>query len=61
MACDIAIADGADEIVLLGGFGKRADHSLANIHLLVRLHRKNVKAYIVDDINRYGSRTPRLK
>ena len=48
-AIDAAIERGAREIVLLGALGGRMDHALANLMLLVRAHRKEAFARIVDE------------
>ena len=48
-ALDLAIAQGADMITLLGALGGRLDHALANVMLLVRAHRKGVKAEILSE------------
>lgn len=48
-AMDIAIAQGAETIRLLGALGGRLDHALANVMLLVRAHRKGVKAEILSE------------
>lgn len=51
LAIDYALEGGADEIVLLGSLGDRIDHSLANILLLIKLAKSNVKAYITNEKN----------
>ena len=43
---------GFDEILLLGGCGTRADHSLANICLLEQMHNLGVHMQIVNEKNR---------
>ena len=42
-----AVSNGADEIVFYGGGGKREDHFLGNLHLLLTAHRKGVRAELV--------------
>lgn len=42
---------GADEICILGALGKRLDHALGNVQLLVLLHKMNINAVIEDDVN----------
>lgn len=48
-ALDLAIARGAEKIVLLGALGGRLDHALANVMLLVRAQRKGIKAEILSE------------
>ncbi len=36
LACDIAVEEGCDELVLYGALGRRFDHSLANLALMQR-------------------------
>jgi thiamine pyrophosphokinase len=50
-AMDYAIENDADEIVMMGATGSRIDHTYANILLLVRALKKNVKASIIDKKN----------
>lgn len=52
LALDIAIEAGADCITLLAATGSRLDHVLANMGLLIKLAKHNVKMYIVDETNR---------
>jgi len=47
-ALDLAMKRGAEEIVILGGTGKRLDHTLGNIMLLKRAYDSGVKAYLKD-------------
>src|SRR5690606_27720103 len=35
-------------VVIAGGMGSRFDHSLANAHLLVALHRRGVRGVVTD-------------
>lgn len=42
---------GADDIILLGAFGSRIDHTLANIHIMLPLLKKGIRARIVDEHN----------
>jgi thiamine pyrophosphokinase len=51
LAVDYAVEQGADEIVLLGSTGDRIDHSLANLLLLVKLIRNNIKSCVIDEKN----------
>ncbi len=48
LAVDQAIARGAEEIVILGAMGGRADHLLGNLMLLVRATKRGVRAFIRD-------------
>lgn len=50
-AVDIAINKGASKITILGALGKRADHALANIHLLKYAYEKGAAAEIADTQN----------
>ena len=51
-AVNIALARGADEIVIVGGLDGRLDHTLANIRIVETLSKKGVSAYITDGRNR---------
>lgn len=51
LAVNFALDAGASEMVLLGSTGTRLDHTLANIMLLQKLIKKNIKASIVDEHN----------
>ena len=44
LACSLALARGADELVLYGCLSRRLDHTLANIQLLAGLARRGVVA-----------------
>lgn len=44
-----AIADGADEIIIYGGFGGRSDHFAGNLHLLFRAEAAGVSAAMVSE------------
>jgi len=46
-----AIDAGADDIVLLGATGKRTDHTLANLSMLIRSERAGVRCRIMDGYN----------
>ncbi|MCF6096009.1 thiamine diphosphokinase [Thermovorax subterraneus] len=43
LALEVALQEGANEAVLLGGLGDRPDHSLANILLMVNFKRKGLE------------------
>ena len=47
-----AIEAGVDEILLYGGFGKRSDHFLGNLHLLYAAHKKGVYAEMISEHER---------
>ena len=51
LAFERALDMGPQEIMLVGALGSRFDHSLANIHLLVKAMRRGVLASIVDEHN----------
>lgn len=51
LAIDYAVAKGYNEILLLGCFGSRVDHTLANIMLLASLAQKGIKVWAVDENN----------
>lgn len=52
LAIDLAIENGATEMILMGMLGGRVDHMLLNISLLVSLNRKGIPAYIEDEAQR---------
>ena len=52
VAIDIAIDEGAREIVIIGGLDGRLDHTLSNMAILRRLAEKSIYAYITDGCNR---------
>ena len=45
IAIDAALAQGAAELVLVGGLGGQTDHALGNMALLLSLARRDVRAY----------------
>lgn len=51
LALDLAISLKVTEAVFLACTGSRIDHMLANIHLLLKAHKKGIKASIVDENN----------
>lgn len=51
LAVDYAIEHGSTEVILLGVTGTRLDHTLANIMLLYKLLKNNIKAKIIDSHN----------
>lgn len=52
LATEKLFADGAEEIVVIGGLGGRMDHELANMMELVRTGREGRSLVYWDDINR---------
>ncbi|OOB79056.1 MAG: thiamine diphosphokinase [Epulopiscium sp. Nuni2H_MBin001] len=50
-ALDYAIEKGATEVIIYGGVGSRFDHSLANVHLLVKALDNRVKAELRNEHN----------
>ena len=48
IAIEKMIADGVKEIEIYGAFGKRCDHFLGNIHLLLRAKAKGVNAKLIN-------------
>jgi thiamine pyrophosphokinase len=45
------IENGCNRIIMIGCSGKRIDHTMANIHLLYELAKKNIDAIMVDEYN----------
>lgn len=52
LACEIAVEAGAEEILIIGGTGGRADHGLSNILYLENLDRRGIRALLTDGENR---------
>lgn len=50
-AMDYALNEGARDITMLGALGTRVDHTLSNIGMLLRAHRRGVACRVLDDIN----------
>lgn len=50
-AVTLGLQYGFNDFLLLGMLGRRIDHSLANIYLLLRLYRNEAKALMVDDFS----------
>lgn len=55
-----AVNLGYKEIVLLGATGGRFDHTMANVHLLVKAAELGVKVTIIDELHRIYLVTPDL-
>ncbi len=51
-ALDLAIENGATEIIVLGGLGGRFDHSMGNLGLLCRGLKKGISVRIEDGYNK---------
>lgn len=51
LAIELAIKKNTTELVILGATGNRLDHTTANFHLLFKLLKHSIKAYIEDDHN----------
>lgn len=51
IAIDLAIEKNSDEIYIVGGLGSRFDHSLANVHILLRPVRLGIRACLLDEHN----------
>jgi len=52
LAVETAIQRGAQEIVIIGGFGGRADHMLSNLAILEDLTSRGIHAMMLDGNNR---------
>lgn len=52
MVIEWILAQGAEDIVILGATGGRMDHFLSNVHSLVPALKQGVDAYLVDENNR---------
>lgn len=51
-AFEVAISSGVTEIYFLGATGQRFDHTLGNLGLLLKSLKSNVRAEIIDDMNK---------
>lgn len=56
-AIGFALESGADDIVLLGATGRRFDHAMGNIAMLVRAARAGVRCRILDAYNEMWAAT----
>lgn len=52
IALEIAIEQGADEVIIVGGLGGRLDHTLANLGILVDMFERRIHGYATDGQNR---------
>jgi thiamine pyrophosphokinase len=60
MAFECALSYEPEEIIIVGALGTRFDHSLANVHLLVKAHRTGAAASILDEYNEIRLVTDKL-
>ncbi|MFC7680051.1 thiamine diphosphokinase [Paenibacillus sp. GCM10028914] len=51
LAFDVALDQSPTEIILLGGTGTRLDHTLANVHMLLRGVQHHVRCSMLDEHN----------
>ena len=52
IALKLAIELNSTEIAIIGALGKRMDHALANIHILIYAINSNILCYILDENNK---------
>ena len=52
IALEIAVEEGADEIIIIGGLSGRLDHSLSNLGILEDMYLRNLNGYMTDGQNR---------
>lgn len=52
LALNWALQQNPREILIIGALGTRFDHTLANVHLLVKAHRHNIQCSIIDKHNK---------
>ena len=52
IALEIAVEEGADEIIIIGGLSGRLDHSLSNLGILEDMYLRNLHGYMTDGQNR---------
>ena len=51
IAINMAIDKNSTEIYIVGGLGRRFDHSLANVHILLRPVRLGIRTCLLDEYN----------
>lgn len=56
-AFEYALNAGADDIVMLGATGRRFDHAMGNVAMLVRAARVGAACRIIDDVNEMWAAT----
>ena len=61
LAFQLALDRSPDEIILFGALGTRVDHSLANIHLLLRAAEQGIRCRIIDECNELQATTGELQ
>ena len=52
IALEIAVEQGADEVIIIGGLGGRLDHTLANLGILSDMFERHIHGYATDGQNR---------
>ena len=52
LALEIAVEEGADEIIFVGGLSGRLDHSISNLGVLEDMYLRNLHGYMTDGQNR---------
>ncbi len=52
IALEIALEQGADEVIIVGGLGGRLDHTLANLGILEDMFDRHIHGYATDGQNR---------
>jgi thiamine pyrophosphokinase len=52
LAVTYALEHGATEIILVGGWGRRPDHALANVLLLARFEERGVSGFLLNEESR---------
>ena len=52
LALEIAVSEGADEVIIIGGLSGRLDHGLSNLGILEDMYLRNIHGYMTDGQNR---------
>ena len=52
IALEIAVSEGADQIIIIGGLSGRLDHTLSNLGILEDMYLSHVYGYMTDGQNR---------
>lgn len=52
IAVEIAVGEGADEIIIVGGLSGRLDHGLSNLGILEDMYLRSIHGYMTDGQNR---------
>lgn len=58
LALKEALVTNPDEIIILGAIGTRMDHTLSNMHLLLKAMQSGVSAHIINECNEISLVTP---